>query len=145
VLATLAHFEWGMRPMKRFLLLPAICVICCAATVAEEPAKPAQDLRRDVSPGSVAPTPEMWFYEQERNRYADPKAAVRRNAEFRAAQRSHRLASSQWYGISNSRPSVSVTPWFGTYSPTWTSNTADPYRWRPIGQTTIVVTPGRTY
>ena len=130
--------------MKKFLLLAACCLLWCAATGADEPGKAPRDLRRDVTTGPVTPTPEMWFYEQERNRYLDPKAAVRRNAELKAEQRHLRLASSQWFGIYNSRPTVSATPWFGTYSPTWTSNTADPYRWRPLSQTTIVVTPSRS-
>ena len=31
-----------------------------------------------------------------------------------------------WFGVSNARPTASVTPWFGTYSPTWVGNTNDP-------------------
>lgn len=131
--------------MKRLLLLSALCVLCCAAARAQDPEKPTRDLRRDISPGVVTPTPEMWFYEQERSRYEDPKAAVRRKAEFRAAQRSSRLASMQWYGFSNARPVASPTPWFGSNSPSWTGNSADPYRWRGGGQPTIVLAPNRLY
>jgi len=102
--------------------------------------EPKIDLRRDLAPrsapapdssiGVVTPTPEMWFYQQERNRHDDPKLAVRRRAEARGEQRQQRLASSKWYGIYNSRPKVSPTPWFGSYSPSWVSNTYDPARWR---------------
>src|SRR6478735_2566437 len=102
--------------------------------------EPKIDLRRDLAPrsapapdssiGVVTPTPEMWFYQQERNRHDDPKLAVRRRAEARGEQRQQRLASSKWYGIYNSRPTVSPTPWFSTYSPSWVSNTYDPAQWR---------------
>jgi hypothetical protein len=98
------------------------------------------DLRRDSAPrvaptpdssvGILAPTPEMWFYEQERIRHDDPKMAVRRRAEQRGQDRQLRLASQKWYGISNSRPTVSPTPWFAGYSDHWGSNTCDPLRWR---------------
>ena len=50
---------------------------------AQEPAPQKHDLRRDVrsARSQTTPTPEMWFYEQERNRYEDPRSAVRRKAE----------------------------------------------------------------
>jgi hypothetical protein len=86
-------------------------------------------------------TPEMWFYEQERIRYEDPKAAVRRRAELRGAQRGERLAAQQWYGISNSRPMVSTTPLMGSYAPYWGSNTYDPKRWRPYYTPTALILP----
>jgi hypothetical protein len=90
---------------------------------------------------SISHTPEMWFYEQERIRYEDPKMAVRRRAELRAAQRSERIAAQEWYGINNSRPMVSTTPMFESYSPYWSSNTYDPKRWRPYGTPTAVLVP----
>lgn len=87
-------------------------------------------------------TPEMWFYEQERIRYEDPKAAIRRRAELRAAQRDQRLAALKWYGFSNSRPMVNTTPAMGgSYSPYWGSNTYDPYRWRPYAAPPVVMRP----
>ena len=82
------------------------------------------------SAGLLSPTPEMWFYDQERIRHDDPKLAVRRRAELRGQQRQERLASQKWYGISNSRPTVSPTPWFAGYSDHWGSNSYDPLRWR---------------
>lgn len=84
-------------------------------------------------------TPEMWLYEQERIRYDDPKQAVRRRAELRAAHRSDRLAALKWYGMSNSRPIVNTTPSMGgSYSPYWGSNTYDPYRWRAYSPTVVL-------
>jgi hypothetical protein len=74
-------------------------------------------------------TPEMLLYLQEMRRYEDPRQAVRRNAEQKAGQRRARLASMQWYGYSNQRPQASPMPFMGTYSPVWTGNSWDPYRW----------------
>ena len=112
---------------------------------AQGPLSEARDLRRDQGPAAVSPTPEMWFYEQERVRYEDPKGAVRRNAENRAAQRSARLAALKWYGMSNSRPTVGTTPQMGTYSPRWVSNTADPYSWAPNTPSVVVRPTGGLY
>ena len=95
----------------------------------------------ETSPGVLTPTPEMWFYEQERARHDDPKLAIRRRAELRGLQRQDRLASLKWYGLSNSRPSVSITPWFGSYSANWGSNTPDPMRWRAAPVPLIVQRP----
>ena len=91
--------------------------------------------------GMVAPTVEMWFYEQELRRHDDPKVAVRRKAELRAQQRQDRIAASKWYGIDNSRPMVSPTPAVTGYSQHWGSNSYDPLRWRPIAPTIIVSRP----
>jgi len=133
-------------------LFGAALVCCCYAPVAraQQPGKPAPDLRRDAEPasgggqivtgpGPLHATPEMWFYEQERTRYEDPKAAVRRRAEYRAAQRDARLASLRWYGMSNSRPAATTTPFITTYSPTYSGSTYDPFVWRPFGPTTVIV------
>ncbi len=95
--------------------------------------------------GAVTPTPEMWFYEQQVNRYDDPKVMVHERAEWRANQRRSRLAASQWYGVSNSRPMVSPFPWFGGYGPFWGSNTYDPLRWQPSGNTVVVECPRERY
>jgi hypothetical protein len=95
--------------------------------------------------GTVTPTPEMWFYEQQVNRYDNPKVMVHERAEWRANQRRSRLAASKWYGISNSRPMVSPFPWFGGYGPFWGSNTYDPLRWQPSGNTIVVERPTERY
>jgi hypothetical protein len=77
-------------------------------------------------------SPEMWFYEKQLERHNDPAMAVRRKAELRGLQRAERLASQQWFGISNSRPLVMPTPSIGgIYAPFWSGNSYDPNRWRP--------------
>jgi len=81
--------------------------------------------------GPVTPTPEMWLYLQERDRHDNPKLAVRRKAEERAAARRARLAAMKWYGMSNQRPQASPAPFMGTYSPTWFGNSNNLYGWVP--------------
>ena len=109
------------------------------------------DVRRGATPrvaptsagsmGAVVPTPEMWFYQQERARHDDPKLAIRHRAEQRGQQRQDRLASQKWYGYSNSRPTVNPTPWFSSYSDHWGSNSYDPLRWRMPAVPLVVSRP----
>jgi hypothetical protein len=114
-----------------------LLVMSACPALAQEP---ASDTRRTSV--TVTQTPEMWIYEQERIRYEDPKMAVRRKAELRGAQRAARLAATKWYGMSNSRPSVAVTPSIGgSYSPYWGSNSYDPMRWRPEVAPVVVMQP----
>jgi hypothetical protein len=83
-----------------------------------------------ASSGMVEPTPEMWLYEQQLREYLDPGMAVRRNAEFRSAQRRNRMASLKWFGFSNQRPNASPDPYNGEYSPAWVGSSGlYPYRW----------------
>lgn len=69
-------------------------------------------------------TPEMWLYMQEMRRHDDPKAAVRRKAEFRTAERQRRMAARAWFGYSNARPTVNPDPWMAGYSAHWSANNA---------------------
>lgn len=94
-----------------------------------------------VSFSQLTPTAEMWFYEQAKERSDDPKAGVRRAAQFRAEQRRNRIAAMKWFGMSNSRPIASPTPTMGFYSPTWTANSAEPYHWRGVMATPVTVGP----
>lgn len=139
--------------MLRTLWIPLSMVVLIVASTGQ--AQERADLRRDAAPrvvsaqdtapGVVSPTVEMWFYEQERLRHDDPKMVIRQRAELRAQQRQDRLAAQQWYGLSNSRPSVSPTPWFGSYSAFWGSNGFDPQRWRPTVAPLVVMRPRDAY
>ena len=100
-------------------------------TVEKTPERPLS--AADLLTSSAPPTPDMWLYLQQTQRADDPKMIVRRNAEFRAAQRRHRIAARKWFGYSNLRPAASHTPFTGTYSPTWIGNTRDPYQWSGFG------------
>jgi hypothetical protein len=96
----------------------------------------------NVSDGTISMTqmtPEMWFYQQEMKRYDDPRAAVRRKAEYRAAQRQRRIAAMEWYGYSNSRPQANPTPFAGgAYAPGWVSNNyRHPLEWSGGSRTVV--------
>jgi hypothetical protein len=131
--------------MKVFFAVAA-CAVMLAPAIAraqEAGAKASREKLSSADPafslGQLTPTPEMWFYEQALRRYNDPKAAVRRRAEFEADQRQARLAAQRWFGYSNSRPTVSPIPFTSTYSPMWTSNSPYGNQWRGVSRTTVVV------
>lgn|SRR5487761_1095278 len=84
-------------------------------------------------------TPEMWFYMQETRRHDDAKAAVRRKAEFRTAQRQRRIAAREWFGYSNARPTANPDPYTAGYSPHWSANNAmRPDQWIGNSRTAAV-------
>jgi hypothetical protein len=127
-----------MAMLRRTVAVIVLALGASQFAAAQEPDKAAQPPVHAV-PSMVTPTPEMWFYEQELRRYEDPKLAVRRNAEMAAAQRAHRLAAMKWFGLSNSRPVASPVPFYSSYSPSWTGNSYDPYRWVGAGSPAILI------
>jgi hypothetical protein len=118
--------------MKRIMFALAAWLVTIVTASGQEAGATAPKVNARISMSELKATPEMWFYEQELQRYNDPKLAVRRKAEFRTAQRERRLASMAWFGMSNSRPMASPTPVMGTYSPMWSSNYIDPNRWMGV-------------
>ena len=91
-----------------------------------------------VSPGEA--TPEMWFYEQALRQYNDPKNAVRANAEFKANARRQRIAAMEWYGYSNSRPSMGIDPLHGPQQAQWVGNGGNPQWWvAPAARPMVIV------
>lgn len=118
------------------LFLPACLLIVAAVGLQASAQQPANE---NGGSADSTLTPEMWYYQQQLERYDDPKTAVRRNAEFRARQRMARLETMKWYGLSNARPMASPTPFTSMYSPTWLSNSRRPYAWYTWGRPTIVV------
>ncbi|QDU98424.1 hypothetical protein [Lignipirellula cremea] len=108
--------------MKRTLLSLAAILFCAAPAAAQQPTLAQRAEAEVLEQQTPTLTPELWLYLQELRRQEDPMQAVRRNAEARADQRRHRIASSKWFGVSNSRPLASPTPFMGTYSPRWHGN-----------------------
>ena len=133
----------GELGMKRLLIgVSMACVFGAMPALAAEPSTGNLDITAGLSASEVQATPEMWFYQQYHRDYMDPKLAVRRNAEFRAAQRRQRISAMKWFGFSNQRPVAGADPWHGDYSPTWTSNNAaHPFRWQGIGRSWLVALP----
>jgi len=128
--------------MKRLsIALSVALAFAVMPAIGQEPAEKEAKLDFGISPGELAPTPEMWFYQQYRRQYENPATAVRQKAEFKARQRQYRLASLKWFGLSNARPQAGVDPFHGEWSPRWTSNNfAYPFRWTGVGRPWIFVT-----
>ncbi len=124
--------------MKRLATLLAILSFLTAGAAyanAQQSARGGIGLNTAISPGELKVTPEMWFYDQSMRHYNNPEMLVRARAEYRAWQRSRRLASMRWFGFSNSRPRASADPFNGDYSPRWTANPGYfPNRWNGVGQ-----------
>ena len=127
--------------MKRLLWSVLVIASAISTTDAQEPTPAARPgvQQPDQNPSMANLTPEMWLYMQQLERHDDPKMAVRRKAEERAAQRTHRIAARKWFGLSNSRPSANPIPVMGTYSPFWSGNDIDPHRWNGVGAPVIIV------
>ena len=124
------------------LFVPTLFVLTTVPALAQGPFARQSASEGGTSPGEVRATPEMWFYEQYQREYLDPKMAVRRNAEQRAAQRRQRMAALKWFGFSNQRPQAGPEPFHGEWSPVWTSNNgAYPYRWGGSGWPGMVGRP----
>lgn len=127
--------------MRALWMCLALACLASGSMRAQDAAPTVQEtpVGSGLSLGEVQPTPEMWFYEQELRRYNDPRQQVRRKAEFRAEQRQHRLAALHWFGYSNARPTASMTPTCGQYSPSWVGNHYHPFWWRGTSGATVVV------
>ena len=128
--------------MKRVLVTAFVLSLLAAVPAAAQESRNTTPTipKGSISPGEVTPTPEMWFYQQYRSDYEDPKMAVRKNAEFRADQRRRRLAALKWFGFSNQRPHCTSDPFHGDWSPAWRSNhTFYPSRWHGTGADAWVV------
>ena len=124
------------------LALPLGLLVTAVPALAQAPTANDVRFRNTISVGEVTPTPEMWFYEQYVQQYQDPKLAVRRKAEERAAQRRARLAAMRWFGFSNARPRAGTDVVHGDYSPGWSSRSANyPFRWSGYGTAAVVVRP----
>ena len=74
---------------------------------------------------------QSWNREQKASSKEEARAIVQQKAQVRAEQRMDRLASSSWYGMSNSRPSGSSTPFTSRYGSSWEMPGGRPYSWYP--------------
>src|SRR5438270_3405962 len=74
---------------------------------------------------------QSWNREQKSSTKLDARAIIQQKAEVRAEQRGARLAASSWYGITNSRPSGTATPFTARYGSVWEMPGGRPYSWYP--------------
>jgi hypothetical protein len=127
--------------MNRTFLALGLVFLCGSFASAQQPAKiqPGQGTGEQpvLTPETV--TPDMWYYSQEMRRHDDPRQAVRRKAEFVAQQRTLRIESMKWFGMSNSRPLASTTPFMDEYSPSWIGNSSHPYQWVGVGSRSAAI------
>jgi len=124
--------------MKKLLVLGVLATIpLVTAASAQEPAAPTPQRGVSDQPTMGPETDGSAYYSRQLRRH-DAAPAVRLKAEFRAQQRMRRLAAMKWFGMSNSRPAATATPWASLYSPAWVSNTQRPFSWSGCGQTLVI-------
>jgi hypothetical protein len=127
----------GGSDVTRKFLLAAAVLLASRTAAAQMPEIAQQPMSPKISMGELRPTQEMWFYQQELERYNDPRQAVRKKAEFRTAQRQARLAALSWFGYSNSRPSWSTSSHGGHHAGHWGGNSYDPLHWTGTGSSHV--------
>ena len=69
------------------------------------------------------------YYQQPTSYRPDTRAIIHQKAQTRAYQRQARLASLNWYGMSNGRPIAAPTPFTSLYSPVWQMPGGRPFAW----------------
>ena len=129
--------------MLRTTIAAVALLVVAAMLNAQEPVAPKNASSPSDQPTIERPSnipADVWKYMESMKRYEDPKLAVRRKAEARAAARQARLEAQRWYGVSPLRPTASPLPFMGSAAPMWVGNSWDPYRWvSPSRQATIVI------
>jgi hypothetical protein len=81
---------------------------------------------------------QSWHYQPSTTYQPNPRAIVHQKSMARAQQRAHRLASMNWYGMSNLRPTASPTPFTTLYSPVWQMPGGRPFAWYTSGRPTYI-------
>jgi hypothetical protein len=71
------------------------------------------------------------YYQQSTDYQPNPRAIVQQKAMQRAQQRQLRIASMNWFGMSNSRPTAASTPFTSLYGPAWQMPGGRPFAWNP--------------
>ena len=90
-------------------------------------------------PKAVEDREESWYHQEPAPFRPNPRAIIFQKASYRAEQRQQRLASTSWYGMSNSRPTAAGTPFTSMYSPAWQSPGGRPFAWYASGQPTYAI------
>jgi hypothetical protein len=80
---------------------------------------------------SEEPHEQSWKREQKLRSKPDSLAIIQQRAQARAEQRQTRMATLAWYGISNSRPGATSTPFTSRYGSAWEMPGGQPYSWYP--------------
>jgi hypothetical protein len=117
--------------MCKMLLLPAMVV--ALMLLARTPLA-AQELEGRLPLSTEPATDPAYSYSQPsypapKSYQPDSLALIHQRAQQYGAQRQARLAAMNWYGMSNSRPTASPTPFATMYSPAWQTPGHRPYAW----------------
>jgi hypothetical protein len=106
----------------------ALCLAHCGVAPAQdaETASPAEQQRS-----------ESWYIQQPTYQL-NARAMVHQKALARSNQRAARLASLNWYGMYNARPTAAPTPFTSLYSPVWQVPGGRPFAWYPTWRTVYV-------
>lgn len=139
--------------MRRFfgaVLLGSLCMFGGVAR-GEEMELDEIDVEATSSPVNQArpqARDDSWYYQPQQETAApkvNPRLIAQQRAMARGQQRDARLASMNWYGYSNSRPTAApiafCTPLYG---PAWQSPYGAGFSWR-MGQPTYIVTSRPNY
>ncbi|MDX1963506.1 MAG: hypothetical protein SFX18_10155 [Pirellulales bacterium] len=122
--------------MQRFTATLLIGLAITPALVQAQQPADQLPIKPTISSGSstveVTPTPEMWFYDQERRRQENPVIQSQLRAMQIAEARQARLTALRWFGYSNSRPRAGTDPVHGSYAPRWVGNGEVPGEWRGV-------------
>jgi len=116
--------------MSRTLRISAIAVLVALGLTTCSIAFAAGDMLHATISETTPPQEPSWYREQA-NTKSDSLQLIQQRAQVRAEQRNSRMASMQWYGMSNSRPQANATPFTGRYSPVWEMPGGRPYAWYP--------------
>ncbi len=110
----------GAMRMSIFALTVGVCLAACVPITAQEFGTFTTEIEERDST----------YYPQPTYR-PNSLAIIQEKAQARAYQRQARLASMSWYGMSNSRPQASSTPFTSRYSPVWEMPGGKRYSWYP--------------
>ena len=114
-------------PLKNSAVPPPPAPAVQSPSNSEESVPPAGP---PVSPGEALMSREVQAHQQYLLQSQAQAESVHRAAVARAEQRTRRLESQRWFGISNSRPMAGTDPLDDDYSPFWVSNNPSyPFRW----------------
>lgn len=119
-----------MRLQIALLIACAWITVPCQTVTAQQPFDDRFSATSEEEKGS---------YEQSYSAKPDPQAIIQYKAQVRAAQRMDRMASMQWYGMSNARPTASVTPFSSMYSPAWQTPGGRPYAWFHMHRSPVII------
>lgn len=95
-----------------------LCLTAGVTLHAQEFDETTQEVERDQS-----------WYRPTNDYQPQTREIIQRKAQTRAAQRDARLASLNWYGMSNARPTAAPTPFTSLYSPVWQQPGGRPFAW----------------